>query len=83
VKPLFGRTFFDLYDTLVSSYMMPLGGLCVSLYAGWFWRGEGEANELAGPAGRPWLFPVWRFLVRFVAPAAVLVIFLNQAGIFW
>jgi neurotransmitter:Na+ symporter, NSS family len=82
VKPLFGHTFFDLFDALVSSYMLPLGGLFVALYAGWFWRGEGEKDELSGRSDRPWLFPVWRFLLRFVAPAAVLVILLNQAGLF-
>lgn len=81
LRPLFGRTFFDLFDTLVSSYMLPLGGLFVALYAGWFWRGEGGA-VLAGPADRPWLFAVWRFLLRYIAPAAVLTILLNQAGLF-
>jgi len=82
LKPLFGRTFFDLFDTLVSSYMLPLGGLFVALYAGWFWKGAEKKTELVGRADLPWLFPVWHFLLRYVAPAAVLVILLNQAGLF-
>jgi NSS family neurotransmitter:Na+ symporter len=82
VKPLFGRTFFDLFDTLVSSYMLPLGGLFVAVYAGWFWKGAEEKSELVGRADLPWLFPVWQFLLRYVAPAAVLIILVNQAGLF-
>jgi NSS family neurotransmitter:Na+ symporter len=81
MKPLFDRTFFDLFDLLVSSYMLPLGGMFVALYAGWFWKGEEEKAELGGLSPRPWLFPAWRFLLRYIAPAAVLVILLNQAGV--
>jgi len=81
IKPFFGKNFFDLCDLLVSSYMLPLGGLMVALYAGWFWKGGDEKAELVGPRSRPWLFPFWHFLLRFVAPAAVLIILLNQIGI--
>ncbi|WP_298035860.1 sodium-dependent transporter [uncultured Desulfuromonas sp.] len=82
VTPLFGKTFFDLMDVLVSSYMFPLGGLFVALYAGWFWKGEGEKEELLGGRHRAWLFPLWHFLLRYVAPSAVLLILLNQIGVF-
>ncbi len=82
VKPLFGKTFFDFFDMLISSYMLPLGGLCVAVYAGWFWKGEEEKTELLGERKRPWLFPLWHFLLRYVAPAAVLIIILNQTGVF-
>jgi len=81
LKPLFGRTFFDLFDLLVSSYMLPLGGMFVAIYAGWFWKGGEAKNEAAALSPRPWIFPVWRFLLRFIAPAAVLFILLNQAGV--
>ncbi len=81
VKPFFGKNFFDLCDMVVSSYMLPLGGLFVAIYAGWFWKGTEEKSELVGPTSRPWLFPLWHFLLRFVAPAAVLIILLNQIGI--
>jgi NSS family neurotransmitter:Na+ symporter len=53
----------------------------VALYAGWFWKGEEEKSELAALAPRPWLFPVWHFLLRYITPAAVLIILLNQTGI--
>lgn len=80
--PLFGKTFFDFYDTLVSSYMLPLGGLLVAIYAGWFWKSDEEKSELIGQTGRTWLFPVWHFVLRYIAPAAVLLVLLNQVGVF-
>jgi NSS family neurotransmitter:Na+ symporter len=81
-RPVLGRTFFDGFDYLVSSYMLPLGGLFVAVYAGWFWRSGRHGGELLGSVQRPWVFPLWHFLARFVAPAAVLVVLLNEAGVF-
>ncbi len=80
--PFFGRTFFDFVDKLVSSYLLPLGGLCVALYAGWFWKADAEKRELTGDGDRAWIYPLWHLLVRFIAPLAVVVILLNQAGLF-
>jgi NSS family neurotransmitter:Na+ symporter len=82
VRPLFDRTIFGVFDTLVSSYLLPLGGLAVALYAGWFWPCESEKPALLGSRQRTWLFQLWHFLLRYVAPAAVIVVLLNQAGVF-
>ena len=80
VTPFWGKSFFDFYDLLVSTYMLPVGGLMVAIYAGWFWKAGQEQDELAGNVRRPWLYPVWRFLLRFVAPISILIIILNQIG---
>ena len=82
LKPLFGRTFFDFYDMLVSSYLLPLGGLLVAIYAGWFWKAGTEKRELIGQTDRAWLYPIWHFLLRYIAPAAVTLVLLNQIGLF-
>ncbi|BCA79654.1 sodium-dependent transporter [Desulfuromonas sp. AOP6] len=82
VTPFFGQTFFDFANALVSSYLLPLGGFSVAVYAGWFWKGERLQDELSGGKIRPWLYPLWHFLVKYVAPAAVAVVLLNQMGWF-
>jgi NSS family neurotransmitter:Na+ symporter len=82
IKPFWGKNFFDFVDLLVSSYMLPLGGLFIALYAGWFWRVNEEKRELIGRTRRFWVYPLWHFLLRYVAPIAVLIIILNQAGVF-
>lgn len=81
VTPFWGKGFFDFYDLLVSTYMLPIGGLMVAIYAGWFWKGGEGKKELVGNVKRPWLYPVWHFLLRFVAPISVIIILLNQIGV--
>jgi NSS family neurotransmitter:Na+ symporter len=82
IKLLPGRTVFQSFDMLVSSYLLPLGGLMVSLYAGWVWTKEREKPASCRLADSGVLFAVWHFLVRYLAPAAVLLVLLNEAGLF-
>lgn len=82
VTPLFGKTFFAFFDMLISSYMLPLGGFFVAIYAGWVWKSGEEKDELLGETRRAWLFPLWHALLRYLAPIAVAIILLNQIGLF-
>lgn len=43
---VFGKTFFDLYDAATSNLLLPLGGLAISLFAGWAW-GDGLQRSIA------------------------------------
>lgn len=66
---IFGKTFFDLYDATTSNVLLPLGGLAISLFAGWAW-GEGLRRTLGdGPVT---LALLW--LLRVVTPALVLAV---------
>jgi NSS family neurotransmitter:Na+ symporter len=76
-----GRTVFQSFDLLVSSYMLPLGGLLVAVYAGWVWAANQEKAALGG-LQPTLLFGVWHFLVRYFAPVAVLLVLLHEAGVF-
>ncbi|MGE4578442.1 MAG: sodium-dependent transporter [Desulfuromonadales bacterium] len=79
--PLGDLAFFDAADLIASNYLLPISGLLISIYVGWFWSGSEEKEELvAGGAG--WVYPLWHFMIRYVAPLAVLVILLNKAGLF-
>ncbi|MEZ4601495.1 MAG: sodium-dependent transporter [Syntrophotaleaceae bacterium] len=72
-QPIGERSFFDSIDLIASNYLLPISGLLIAVYVGWFWKGDEEKEELiAGGAG--WVFPVWHFLIRYVAPVAVAVI---------
>ncbi len=79
-SPLFaGKTFFDLLDYLTANILLPLGGLLISLFAGWLLTREASLDELGlgdGPAYR-----IWRVLASFVAPLAVAIVFLNAIGL--
>ncbi|MCD4689794.1 MAG: sodium-dependent transporter, partial [Desulfuromonadaceae bacterium] len=67
------RNFFDSVDLIASNYLLPISGLLIAVYVGWFWKGSEEKKELlSGGAG--WVYPIWHFLIRYLAPLAVAVI---------
>lgn len=68
-----GMTFFDTMDYVSNNIILPIGGVLIALFAGWILDRTIADDELSDvPAGvRTAIY----FLVRFVAPAAVLVVF--------
>jgi NSS family neurotransmitter:Na+ symporter len=73
-------TYFDNLDFVTSNIMLPLGGLAITVFAGWVMARISTADEL-DPAAGPW-YRIWRFLARYVSPVAVVLIFLNAIGVF-
>jgi len=76
-KP-FGRTIFDNLGRLTNDIMLPLGGLFIAVFAGWVMCRNSSADELGG-AGL--IYKLWRGLVRFVVPVAILLVFLKSSGL--
>ncbi len=73
----FDKTIFDLFDFLTSNVMLPLGGLTIALFAGWVMHENHSRGELGIEKQ---LYQYWRFVIRFVTPVAILVVFLNAIG---
>lgn len=74
-----GRTLFENLDHLSSNIMLPLGGLFITIFAGWVMCKNSTAEEL--DIGTGGMYHSWRFLARWVAPAAVLLVFLHATGL--
>jgi NSS family neurotransmitter:Na+ symporter len=70
-------TFFDTLDYLTANIMLPLGGLFIAIFAAWVMRKESTREEIATYPG---LYKTWRFLVRFITPVAVIIVFLKAVG---
>lgn len=70
-------TFFDTLDYLTANIMLPLGGLFIAIFAAWVMREESTRDELAT---YPMIYNVWRVLVRYITPLAVIVVFLKAVG---
>ncbi|MFT6914907.1 MAG: NSS family neurotransmitter:Na+ symporter [Motiliproteus sp.] len=68
-----GKTLFDLLDFVTANVMMPLGGLFVALFVGWFMSRQAGEEELG--LGNGLAYKGFMFVLRFVTPAAVLVVF--------
>ena len=71
-------TFFDNVDHLTSNVMLPLGGFFIVVFAGWVMCGNSSAEELGGAGA---IYRLWRFLARYVAPVAILFVFLRAIGV--
>jgi NSS family neurotransmitter:Na+ symporter len=65
-------TFFDLMDFTSNNILLPLGGVFIALFAGWAIDQEITRDQLAVS---PRVFATWRFVTRFIAPAAVFMVF--------
>lgn len=67
-----GRGLNDLIDQTANELLLPLGGLLIAIFAGWQMSRASTRDELAMTDDRG--FDLWRFLVRYPVPAAVLLI---------
>jgi len=76
---LFGMTMFQLLDYLTSNIMLPLGGLFIAIFAGWIMSKKSSQEELAIKS--PFNYHIWRILIRYVTPAAVIIVFFNAINI--
>ena len=77
---LFDRTVFELTDYLTANLMLPIGGFCIAVFAGWIMQKEHSKAELDLP-GEHLSYQIWKFLVCYIAPAAVFLVFLNVVGV--
>ena len=67
------RNFNDTMDFFSNQILLPLGGLFIAVFAGWGMHSSATRDELTSlTAGT---YALWHFLIRFVVPPAVLVIF--------
>lgn len=71
---IFGGTVFDFADTLTSKIGMPIGAFLISIFAG-FVLTKAQTTEELGM--HPVMNAFWRFLVRYAAPVAIIVIFIT------
>lgn len=67
-------TIFANVDYLTSNIMLPLGGLLITIFAGWVMCRNSTSDELGTSGG---LFKSWRLLARFVAPIGILLVLIN------
>lgn len=76
---LLGLRFFDFLDSLCSVWLLPLGGLLFTLFVGWWMSKADVRDELTnGGTCNVRLFGLVYFLMRYLAPVGILVVFLSN-----
>ena len=72
-----GMNIFSLLDNFTSIVMLPLLGILTAIFVGWVWKKEDMRAELTAEGGvDKTTYPVIRFLLRYVCPVLVSVVFI-------
>ena len=76
-------TLFDLFDYLTAKWMLPLGGLFTVLFTGWYLDRKIVWEEITNYGTlRFYGFRIFMFILKFIAPLGIFLIFLDQVGVF-
>lgn len=67
----FGKNTFDFLDYITANIMLPLGGILISLFAGWVVKDKFAQDELQLSDG---IFKLWNISMKFTAPIAVAIV---------
>jgi len=80
-KMIYSKDFFATIDCISSNWMMPISALFTAIFIGWFTKKEEIKNEFILGTSLHWLAAPWFFTVKYIAPALVILIFLQEAGL--
>lgn len=78
-----GLNIFDALDFLTAKIMLPVSGLLSAVFVGWYLDKnivKGEATNYGTLKGT--FYPLYIFILKFIAPIGILLIFFNELGLF-
>lgn len=78
VKIVFGLNIFETLDKLTSTILLPLGGLLMAIFAGYFMKKNHTQEELDL---HDTAFGLWRIANNLIAPIAIAAVFLYLFGL--
>lgn len=68
---------FNFMDQLATNYLLPLGAFLIAIFVGWVMSRRERHEEFEEGEIRTFTYLGWSFLLRFVSPVAVAMIFLH------
>ena len=80
-RTILGMSRFDFFDTVASNVLLTIGGLLVVLFVGWKMSREDVRDEFTNGGTKVWnarLFGFFYFLIRYVAPVGVVILFISN-----
>lgn len=79
---LFGKSLFSIFDFTTGQILLPLGGFLTCLFVGWYLPQKLVKEEYTNWGTlRSRSYSIYLFVVRFVCPVLILLIFLRQFSI--
>lgn len=80
-EKMYGRNFFETVDYISNNWLLPISGVLIALFAGWYLKKPLLQEEFFQGTRMKKFFSTWLFLLRWVAPIAVLCVLLQKGGI--
>ena len=76
------KNLFDLLEMISANFMLPMGGLLIVIFVGWYLKKEDVFAEISnnGKLKAGFRF-TYLFIVRFLAPIAIAFVFLHGLGL--
>lgn len=80
---LFDRNIFSLFDDFSGRFLLPVGGMLISIFAGWILDRQLYRDEISNGGNlRTPYFRILILVLRYIAPVAIGLVFLDQIGVF-
>lgn len=78
IAVIYHAEFFDFLDTATSQFMLPLGGLLIALFAGWFMQQSIIKAEVG--IHSPLIYQAWLWVLRIISPLGIIIVFVDSFG---
>ena len=79
---IFGMSLFDACDYLCSNILLPLGGILICIFAGWYLDKSILYSEISNNGSlKTRFFRLYTFILKYIAPICIFLILLNVLGI--
>ncbi|MFW6224710.1 MAG: sodium-dependent transporter [Bacteroidota bacterium] len=77
----FGMNLFDLLERISSDLLLPLGGLLIAVFVGWYLGKKQVKDELSNQGTlRVKYLNLLLFILKFIAPFAIALVFMESMG---
>ena len=78
---VFSSSIFNFFDYTTANILLPLGGILISIFVGWVLGKLKAKEELSAHGGKVRMIGVIMIILKFIAPIAIGLVFLNGIGI--
>ena len=70
---------FDLFDFVTAKIMLPLGGMLISIFVGWYLDKKLVWEEITNNGTlKVYTYKLVIFILRYIAPIAIAIVFINE-----
>ena len=79
---IYGQSYFDTLSNITANWMMPIAGLLSTVFAGWIMQREKLVEGYLHGDTYKATVPVFTVLLQWIIPAAVIIVILQELGLF-